>query len=96
MMCGTEKEFEYLECDNCKSLQINNIPQNLEKYYNQNYYSFNPISGVMHSVIKDAHESYFKHKLIGKIARILTKDEPLYQILSNLIKKNQYHSNLKF
>ncbi len=95
MMCGTKKEFEYLECDYCKSLQIKNIPQNLEKYYNQNYYSFNPLLGIIHTLIKDAHKSYFKHNLIGKIGRILTKEEPLYQILSNLHKKKEISFNSK-
>jgi 2-polyprenyl-3-methyl-5-hydroxy-6-metoxy-1,4-benzoquinol methylase len=40
MMFGFKDEFQYLECNACKSLQLINIPENLDKYYPANaYYS---------------------------------------------------------
>ena len=39
MMFGTEEEFDYDECSNCKSLQLREVPLNLSKYYPNNYYS---------------------------------------------------------
>lgn len=41
MMFGTRDEFTYFECHDCGCLQINEFPTNLNKYYPNNYYSFN-------------------------------------------------------
>lgn len=41
MFYGTREEFEYFECGNCHCLQITEVPDNLGKYYENNYYSFN-------------------------------------------------------
>ncbi len=40
MMQNTRDEFEYFVCDECKCLQIAEIPENLGRYYGQDYYSF--------------------------------------------------------
>jgi 2-polyprenyl-3-methyl-5-hydroxy-6-metoxy-1,4-benzoquinol methylase len=40
MMFGLKDEFEYLECANCKCLQLMSIPADLSKYYPENYYSY--------------------------------------------------------
>lgn len=40
-MFGMRDEFEYFECSKCGCLQIKEIPANLNKYYPNNYYSFN-------------------------------------------------------
>lgn len=40
MMWNTRDEFEYFVCPNCNCLQISEIPSDLEKYYGENYYSF--------------------------------------------------------
>lgn len=40
MMFGFRDEFEYLECDNCKCLQLLTPPTDLSKYYPENYYSY--------------------------------------------------------
>lgn len=42
MMFGTRDEFEYLECSRCGCVQITEIPEQLAKYYPDNYYSFKP------------------------------------------------------
>jgi 2-polyprenyl-3-methyl-5-hydroxy-6-metoxy-1,4-benzoquinol methylase len=41
MMYGLNEKFTYFECLNCGCLQIETIPVSLEKYYPNNYYSFN-------------------------------------------------------
>lgn len=40
MMFGLRDEFKYVECANCNSLQIEEIPSNLARYYPTNYLSF--------------------------------------------------------
>ncbi len=40
MYFGTRKEFAYFECEKCQCLQIMEIPENLEEFYTQEYYSF--------------------------------------------------------
>ena len=39
MMFGTRDSFTYLECSNCGCLQIKQVPDDLSKYYPDNYYS---------------------------------------------------------
>lgn len=41
MMYGTKEEFKYFECPQCHCLQIEKVPDNLGKYYGDNYYSYN-------------------------------------------------------
>ena len=47
-MFGIGGAFEYLECGYCKCLQIAEIPEDIEKYYPEAYYSFNhkPAEGI--------------------------------------------------
>jgi len=40
MMYGLREEFTYFECLHCGCLQIVDIPASLDKYYPNNYYSF--------------------------------------------------------
>lgn len=40
MMYGTREEFTYFVCPNCHCLQIENIPSDLGKYYDRDYYSY--------------------------------------------------------
>jgi SAM-dependent methyltransferase len=39
-MLGLNDEFEYFECANCNCLQIIEIPENMDRYYPDNYYSY--------------------------------------------------------
>ena len=39
MMFGYKDEFKYFECFKCRCFQIEEIPNNMEKYYPSNYYS---------------------------------------------------------
>lgn len=43
-MFGLRDEFDYLECSNCKCLQIADIPASMSKYYPANYHSFAPVT----------------------------------------------------
>ena len=40
MMFGFRDQFEYLECAQCGCVQLLNVPQNMARYYPENYYSF--------------------------------------------------------
>lgn len=40
MMIPTREEFVYLECGNCRCLQIEQVPEDLGRYYGPDYYSF--------------------------------------------------------
>jgi len=39
MMFGTRDEFPYFECSRCGTLQIETVPDNVERYYASSYYS---------------------------------------------------------
>lgn len=45
MMYGTREVFEYSECDNCLSLFIDRIPDDLGRHYGDGYYSFGRNAG---------------------------------------------------
>lgn len=55
MMFGSRDKFEYFLCSQCGCLQIKEVPQNMEKYYPKNYYSFSIIDNA-----KDVQISYFR------------------------------------
>jgi SAM-dependent methyltransferase len=46
MMFGLRDEFRYLECGNCRCVQLIDIPQDMSKYYPENYYSLAPAGGL--------------------------------------------------
>ena len=39
MMYGTKEEFDYFICGNCGCMQIRKIPEDMGRYYKDNYYS---------------------------------------------------------
>src|SRR5690349_13426984 len=39
MMFGFRDEFNYFQCPKCECLQISEFPDNISKYYPENYYS---------------------------------------------------------
>lgn len=39
MMFGTRRAFLYFQCKGCECLQISEIPENLDEFYPENYYS---------------------------------------------------------
>jgi SAM-dependent methyltransferase len=46
MMFGLRDEFRYLECGNCRCVQLMEIPADMSRYYPENYYSFVPARGL--------------------------------------------------
>jgi len=72
MMFGTNEEFEYFECAECKTIQIKDIPVDIKKYYPENYSSmskFNtdkPIS-ILKKFIKMIFAQIYLNKIIGLI-----------------------------
>ena len=40
MMQNTRDEFEYFVCSECNTLQIGKVPEDLGKYYGEDYYSY--------------------------------------------------------
>jgi 2-polyprenyl-3-methyl-5-hydroxy-6-metoxy-1,4-benzoquinol methylase len=59
MAFGTRETFSYLQCENCQSVQIQEIPQPdvLARYYPENYYSFAIGDDA------DAHRSWLRKAL---------------------------------
>lgn len=45
MMYGFRDKFPYFQCSNCGCLQIEEFPENINKYYPENYYSFGKYDG---------------------------------------------------
>ncbi len=50
---GLMDEFEYFECSICGCVQIKEIPEDMDRYYPQDYYSFNAIKPSDSSFIKN-------------------------------------------
>ncbi len=77
MMFGFRDKFEYYQCAECGCLQIAEIPQNIAKYYPQDYYSFNTnkdsllksayMEGKQYLENKIAKQSLGQENLIGKL-----------------------------
>lgn len=61
-MYGLGNEFEYLRCGTCGCQQIVTVPENLEKYYPANYYSYAaaPIRGLRRAITVLRNRSYFQ------------------------------------
>ena len=51
MHIGLREEFTYFQCVNCRCIQIEEIPENMSKYYPSDYYSFN-LSPKSENVVK--------------------------------------------
>lgn len=65
MMFGFRDEFEYLECDNCKCLQLLTPPPDISKYYPENYYSYH--TKGENQLIQTSLSKSLKRKLKKKI-----------------------------
>ena len=80
MQFGMRDEFIYCECNNCGCLQLVNPPENLSKYYPENYFSFSLAKG---NILKEKLNSYRDNYLMGGnsvIGKILSLklEEPTY------------------
>lgn len=87
MMFGIEETFDYFECSNCGSLQICKVPENLEKYYPENYYSFDglykeSISKTERYVHHQRLKNYlYKKNIVGNISKKIYGDKYFYEWL---------------
>ena len=77
-MFGMGDQFQYFKCSNCGCLQIASIPENLDKYYPENYYSYS-YDSTPHSLKARIADGLLKHALavrlghwdvIGSLAQI--------------------------
>jgi SAM-dependent methyltransferase len=82
MMFGLRDEFTYIECGDCGCVQIESIPEDIQRYYPPNYYSFGS-SGKLKSFLRKqwARDAFEDGTLIG---RLLTKLLWDYQAVSAL------------
>lgn len=86
MMFGTRDEFVYFKCTVCGCLQIANIPDNLDKYYPDNYYSYQEK--------KTSRIDFITNRLIRFSIKLhLEKILPIYY-LSNKYKKYHHYQKL--
>lgn len=82
MMFGTKELFSYYECNECKSILIKEIPENIKQYYPDNYYSFNKVSQIQRL-------SLFK-KFIRRAFSFLYLNKILGWILTPIVIKNNF------
>lgn len=93
---GTHEEFEYNECEHCKSLQLINIPEDMGKYYDGGYYSFQNYNKLTHFVMKHLKNSYFKRDIIGNfLKKFLSDNKELFELMSKMFKENKINYNSK-
>ncbi|MGC4100621.1 class I SAM-dependent methyltransferase [Ferruginibacter sp.] len=89
MQLGFREMFTYAQCSNCGSMQLQNIPADLGKYYpNDGYYSFNLGLDVRQKAdtlrkIKASYLIYGKHKLLGSLLSIGYKPPHYYSWIKN-------------
>lgn len=68
MMFGFRDKFTYFQCLKCECLQILEIPDNISKYYPNNYYSFSLYSpkGLVNKTIDYIKKLRFKAAVLNK------------------------------
>lgn len=88
MMFGMKDEFDYFRCGNCGCIQIENIPENIGKYYPETYYSYNTKEvPLKRSKIRSIHFDYYafqKHKILGGAIALKFRASLFYEWLKNL------------
>lgn len=71
MMYGMMDIFDYFQCGNCNCLQIENFPDDIEKYYPENYYSYTatnpPYFWKRYALKLRDQYAVFKKNLLGKV-----------------------------
>ena len=68
MMYGTRELFGYFQCSVCGCLQIKKIPENISKYYAEEYYSYQAVTDIerQSSIKKFLVRSRNKYSFFGK------------------------------
>jgi SAM-dependent methyltransferase len=71
MMFGTGDVFEYLECSACGCLQLLDVPQDLSRFYPDNYYAFGDVTtavdGPLASAIKKSRTNLLLRLPVGVV-----------------------------
>lgn len=60
MMLGTRDVFDYFKCSDCGCLQIKQIPNTVEQYYEKDYYSYHSPGYSKRSIVKRITNWYLK------------------------------------
>jgi len=63
MQLGLGDSFQYLECNECKCLQLIDLPEDFSKYYPKDYYSY----------VHDGKRPIQQHKLKNTLVKLLNK-----------------------
>lgn len=72
-MFGFKDKFDYYECSSCGCVQIAGVPENLSKYYPDQYYSLQPLKKEKENFLKllirrlRAEYCLYQKGLIGKL-----------------------------
>ena len=76
MMFGFRDQFKYNQCSVCESLQIDEFPDNIDKYYPPYYYSFTADTAPL------KRQPFFK-RILGdiRIRKLLKKNRPILKYL---------------
>lgn len=99
MMFGLKEVFQYMECGQCKSIQLLSAPEDMSKYYPDNYYSYNGNSesstiqqSFLKTVKRNMKKSLLDYYLSGEglIGRLLT---PKFSSYYPWIKQGTMSSN---
>ncbi|MDD2714569.1 MAG: class I SAM-dependent methyltransferase [Candidatus Wallbacteria bacterium] len=87
MMFGFPEEFDYFECGSCGCVQIAAVPDDLSRYYPDNYYSYNRIAGNEEPGFRSFCRSirnnlkFFRESLICRSTPVLRS--PLFAIFKS-------------
>jgi len=87
MMIGIREEFKYFQCANCECLQIEEVPENMDKFYPSNYYSFNQKLLKKNTRFKKwiaynrANYALFKKGIFGMFLNMLHPN-PIFKFIS--------------
>ena len=85
MMYGTRDEFHYHQCHDCACLQISEIPEDIGKYYPENYYSF-CVSHKRKRWLRDLTRKYRslyaieRNNLLGAFLCALKAPAPIFEV----------------
>ncbi len=83
MMFGLRDEFDYFLCNDCNCLQIASIPEDMSRYYPEQYYSFGAYSGKKFKGLKGRIRRL-------KYASLVNHSHPFYKIARYLTGKGDY------
>ena len=66
MMFGFKDKFDYFECSKCGCLQIASMPEDMEKYYPSEYYSFSENKASQSKARQFLRNQFIVYALTGK------------------------------